>query len=228
MTRPGAGALLAGTFLGCLALGGCAATPPPPASVAAPDASGTQVLTATERGVTVRAEPVVDPARQRRDLGADLAARGVVPVLVTVENASGAAIDLRARDFFLEVGEARTRAVSPATVGSAIGEGAGMTAAGIAGAALLGLPGMLAASAATSQGNQARMHRQGEAYAAIGLPDGAVAPGAAIRGYVFFTPGPALGAFDAALLVLRTGPAEASGAVVIRLPLSGLHHRPPR
>jgi hypothetical protein len=202
----------------------CAPTPPPAARAtpAEPDAAAPA---ATDRGVTLRAEALA-PARQQAMLGGDLSRRGVVALLVRVENGGPVAIDLRGRDLALERGEARIRAAGPAMIGGLVGEGAGVTAAGFAGAALLGVPGALLASAAAGQSNREAMRTQSEAFAAIGLRDGPLPPGGTATGYVFFTPPPAMGAFDDAALVLRSGDPALPGGIVIRVPLTGLNHRP--
>jgi hypothetical protein len=216
------GALLAAALLPAA----CAPTPPP-AARAAPAEPAAGAPAATERGVTLRVEPL-PPARQREVLGSDLSRHGVVAVLARVDNAGPVPLDLRGRDFSLERGEARIRASSPAMVGTLVGEGAGVTAAGVAGAALLGVPGMLLASAAAGESNREAMRGQSAAFAAIGLRDGLLSPGGSATGYVFFTPPPGMGAFDDAALVLRSGDPALPGGLVLRVVLNGLGHRPAR
>jgi hypothetical protein len=219
--------LAAGVLAAAALLPAACAPTPPPAARAAPGEPDAAAAAAADRGVTLRAEPLATPARQREALGNDLSRRGVVALLVRVENGGPVTIDLRARDLALERNEARIRAAGPAMIGGMIGEGAGVTAAGLAGAALLGVPGGLLASAAAGESNRQAMRSQSEAFAAIGLRDGPVPPGGSASGYVFFTPPPAMGAFDDAALVLRSGDPALPGGIVIRLPLTGLNHRPP-
>lgn len=221
MIRRRAGFALAGV----LAAAGCG-PPAPPGDAVARFAPDPQASAATARGVTLRAEPISGAERQRQAFGADLSARGIVPLFVTVENGGPLSLDLRGRDLLLEVGGASLRATSPALVGSSIGEGGGVTAAGLAGAALFGLPGMMVASAAAGQGNRQNLQNSAEAFVAIALRDGTLPPGGSARGFAFFTPPPALGAFDAAVLLLRGGAAGTAEGIEVRLPLSGLGHRP--
>ncbi len=221
MTSRGVGLAL----LGMLVAAGCG-TPTPSGDAAARLTPDPHASSATERGVTLRAAPVSGADRQRQAFGTDLSSRGVVPILVTVENGGPMPLNLRGRDLFLEVGETRLRASSPALVGSSIGEGGGVTAASIAGAALLGLPGMMVASAAAGQGNRQNLQTSSEAFAAIGLRDSAVPPGGSARGFVFFTPPPALGAIENAVLLLRAGGSSPAQGVEVRLLIGGLGHRP--
>ena len=206
----------------------CAGPSLPPAAQAPPPAPGEMARSVTSGGITLRAEPVTDPSRQQQIFGTPLATRGIIALLVSVENGGPATVDLRGRDLFLEVGAARARATSPAMIGGSIGEGAGVTAAGIAGAALLGIPGMLAASAAASESNQRNLHAQVVAYEAIGLRDGTLGPRGEAHGYVFFTPPSTMGAFDGATLVLRVRPLGALDDMELRVGLAGLGHRPSR
>jgi hypothetical protein len=220
-------AMPAAALLAAALLPAACAPAPPPAARVAPAEPAADAPAATERGVTLRVEPLA-PARQREVLGSDLSRHGVVAVLARVDNAGPVPVDLRGRDFTLERGEARIRASSPAMVGSLVGEGAGVTAAGVAGAALLGVPGMLLASAAAGESNRAAMRDQSAAFAAIGLRDGPVPPGGSATGYVFFTPPPGMVSLDDAAVVLRSGDPALPGGLVLRVPVSGLAHRPAR
>ena len=204
----------------------CAAPTLPPAAPSAPPGPAETAPMAGTGAITLRAEPVVDPDRQRQAFGTSLAQRGIVAVLVAVENRGAVSVDMRVRDLFLEVETSRIRSTSPAMVGGMIGEGSGVTAAGFAGAALLGLPGMIAATAAASDANQRNLHAQATAYEAIGLRDGILQPGARVQGYVFFTPPASMGAFDAARLILRVRSPGSIEDLEARLPLTGLGHRP--
>jgi hypothetical protein len=202
-----------------LALAGCASHAPSETGVPPPAAAAVE---ATASGITVLVEPVADPQRQRALFAGELRRVGVLPLLVTVRQTGVTPLPVRSSDFYLEpAGGERLRAASPAIAADRMRVQESSGGAAFLGAALLGVPGALMAESANTAANQRAAEARRSDFGTRALPETELAPGAEVRGFLFFLLAADVPAFDQAALEFR--PRGAIGVPgVVRVPLAGL------
>lgn len=195
-----------------VAFSGCASHTP--SSMPVPKA-GAMLAWRTEGSVAIGADPYVEKDRQKAIFDGDLAAAGVLPILVLIRNEGSRVRFVRASTITLtlpdggELGPVGTTAVVAKME----------SAAGVIGSTIaFGIIGALVAGGAQDKARASRLAD----YQSKQLQTVKLRKGESTHGFVYFIPPPGTAFFTEATLAVKVVDVEDFASFAVRLPLSGL------
>jgi hypothetical protein len=175
-------------------------------------------ISKTAGGVSVGADPYVQPDRQKAVFDGDLSEAGVLPIQIWLENQGERRVLVRRSDLMLVLPDGQQLSAAGASIAASRMESIG----GVVGATVaFGIVGYLAASSAEEK---ARISRQVD-FRNKELREGALGKGESIHGFVFFIPLAGTAAFNQATLMLKVVDIEEGKSAPVSVPLVNLNFK---